>query len=86
MKPYNLLIHELEEKQQQLKQQKNDKARAAYRQKHESDFIIADAAARYFSPSRTGRVLEDVYKRQGFKDTLLVGNGIALALQLVLMG
>ena len=31
-----------------LKQQKNDKARAAYRQQHESDFIIADAAARYF--------------------------------------
>ena len=28
----------------------------------------------------------DVYKRQGFKNTLLVGNGIALALQLVLMG
>ena len=24
------------------------KAKAAYRQKHESDFIIADAAARYF--------------------------------------
>ena len=31
-----------------LKAQKSDKARAAYRQKHESDFIIADAAARYF--------------------------------------
>ena len=31
-----------------LKQQKNTKAKAAYRQKHESDFIIADAAARYF--------------------------------------
>ena len=31
-----------------LKQQKNAKAKAAYRQKHESDFIIADAAARYF--------------------------------------
>ena len=30
------------------KQQKNAKAKAAYRQKHESDFIIADAAARYF--------------------------------------
>ena len=29
-----------------LKQQKNAKAKAAYRQKHESDFIIADAAAR----------------------------------------
>ncbi len=26
----------------------NAKAKAAYRQKHESDFIIADAAARYF--------------------------------------
>ena len=31
-----------------LKQQKNTKAKAAYRQKYESDFIIADAAARYF--------------------------------------
>ena len=31
-----------------LKKQKNAKAKAAYRQKHESDFIIADAAARYF--------------------------------------
>ena len=31
-----------------LKAQRSDKARAAYRQKHESDFIIADAAARYF--------------------------------------
>ena len=31
-----------------LKQQKNAKAKAAYRQKHESDFIIADAAVRYF--------------------------------------
>ncbi|MFR9102404.1 MAG: relaxase/mobilization nuclease domain-containing protein [Coprococcus phoceensis] len=31
-----------------LKQQKNAKAKAAYRQKHESDFIIADADARYF--------------------------------------
>ena len=31
-----------------LKTQKSDKAKAAYRQQHESDFIIADAAARYF--------------------------------------
>ena len=31
-----------------LKTQKSDKARAAYREQHESDFIIADAAARYF--------------------------------------
>ena len=31
-----------------LKQQKNAKAKAAYRQKYESDFIIADAAAGYF--------------------------------------
>jgi len=31
-----------------LKAQKSEKARAAYRQEHESDFIIADAAARYF--------------------------------------
>ena len=31
-----------------LKKQKSDKARRAYREQHESDFIIADAAARYF--------------------------------------
>ena len=31
-----------------LKAQKSPKARAAYRQAYESDFIIADAAARYF--------------------------------------
>ena len=31
-----------------LKKQKSDKARKAYREKHESDFIIADAAVRYF--------------------------------------
>ena len=31
-----------------LKAQKSEKARAAYRQAYESDFIIADAAARYF--------------------------------------
>ena len=31
-----------------LKAQKSDKARQAYREQHESDFIIADAAARYF--------------------------------------
>ena len=31
-----------------LKAQKSEKARAAYRQTHESDFIIAEAAARYF--------------------------------------
>ena len=31
-----------------LKAQKSEKARAAYRQAHESDFIIADAAPRYF--------------------------------------
>ena len=36
------------EVRQGLKAQKSDKARAAYRQKHESDFIIAEAAARYF--------------------------------------
>ena len=33
---------------QGLKAQKTDKARKAYRERHESDFIIADAAARYF--------------------------------------
>ena len=31
-----------------LKKQKSDKARRAYREKHESDFIIADTATRYF--------------------------------------
>ena len=31
-----------------LKKQKTDKARKAYREKHESDFIIADAAVGYF--------------------------------------
>ena len=31
-----------------LKAQKSEKARAAYRQAHESEFIIADAAAHYF--------------------------------------
>ena len=31
-----------------LKAQKSPKAREAYRQAHESDFIIAEAAARYF--------------------------------------
>ena len=33
---------------QGLKAQKTDKARKAYRERHESDFIIADAASRYF--------------------------------------
>ena len=31
-----------------LKAQKTEKARRAYREQHESDFIIADTAARYF--------------------------------------
>ena len=31
-----------------LKAQKSDKARQAYREQHESDFLIADAAVRYF--------------------------------------
>ena len=31
-----------------LKAQKSEKARAAYRERNESDFIIAEAAARYF--------------------------------------
>ena len=31
-----------------MKKQKSDKARRAYREKHESDFIIVDAATRYF--------------------------------------
>ena len=34
-----------------LKAQKSEKARAAYRQANESDFIIAEAAARYFKLS-----------------------------------
>ena len=41
-----------------LKAQKSEKARAAYRQAHESDFIIAEASARYF------KAHGDVYKRQ----------------------
>ena len=39
---FNFLIRE------GLKAQKSEKARAAYRQANESDFIIAEAAARYF--------------------------------------
>lgn len=31
-----------------LKAQKTEKARSTYRERHESDFIIADAATRYF--------------------------------------
>ena len=31
-----------------LKAQKTEKARSTYRERYESDFIIADAAARYF--------------------------------------
>lgn len=31
-----------------LKTQRSDKARRSYREKHESDFILADTAARYF--------------------------------------
>lgn len=31
-----------------LKAQKSEKARKAYREQHQSDFIMADAAARYF--------------------------------------
>ena len=31
-----------------LKAQKSEKARKAYREQHESDFIMADAATRYF--------------------------------------
>ena len=35
-----------------LKAQKTEKARSAYRERHESDFIIADAATRYFRAHR----------------------------------
>ena len=47
-----------------LKAQKSPKAREAYRQAHESDFIIADAAARYFrehgiTKLPTGKALQD---------------------------
>ena len=45
---YVLRYAETKDVRDGLKAQKSDKARAAYRQKHESDFIIADAAARYF--------------------------------------
>ena len=40
-----------------LKAQKSPKAREAYRQAHESDFIIADAAARYFKAHGITRLL-----------------------------
>ena len=39
---------ELEAARDGLKAQKTEKARRAYREQHESDFIIAEAATRYF--------------------------------------
>ena len=62
-----------------LKAQKSDKARRAYREQHESDFIIAEAAARYFKehgikklPSRKALQEEiqtlTVQKNAGYND------------------
>ena len=62
-----------------LKAQKSDKARRAYREQHESDFIIAEAAARYFQehgikklPSRKALQEEiqtlTVQKNAGYND------------------
>ena len=48
MQGYVLRYAKTKEVRDGLKTQKSDKARAAYREQHESDFIIADAAARYF--------------------------------------
>ena len=42
-----------------LKKQKSDKARRAYREKHESDFIIADAATRYFKQTGVTKLPTD---------------------------
>ena len=39
-----------------LKAQKSEKARAAYRQQHESEFVIAEAAARYFKAHGISRL------------------------------
>ena len=39
-----------------IKAQKSEKARAAYRQAHEGDFLIAEAAARYFKEQGMGRI------------------------------
>ena len=62
-----------------LKAQKSDKARRAYREQHESDFIIAEAATRYFKehgikklPSRKSLQEEiqtlTVQKNAGYND------------------
>ena len=62
-----------------LKAQKSDKARRAYREQHESDFIIAEAATRYFKehgikklPSRKALQEEiqtlTVQKNAGYND------------------
>ena len=46
------------------KAQKTEKARSADRERHESDFIIADAATRYFRAHGVSKLPRDVYKRQ----------------------
>ncbi len=67
-----------------LKQQKNAKAKAAYRQKHESDFIIADAAARYFRENGISKLpsykalqaeIESLIKRKTAATTITGQNG-----------
>ena len=59
-----------------LKAQKSEKAREAYRQKHESDFILSDTAARYFKahgitrlPARNA-LREEIEQLISEKDTL----------------
>ena len=75
-----------------LRAQKSEKARAAYRQAHESDFIIADAAARYFKahgitklPARKALQAEieqlisekdGLYQKQRFKELQTVKRNI----------
>ena len=59
-----------------LKAQKSEKAREAYRQKHESEFILSDTAARYFKahgitrlPARNA-LREEIEQLISEKDTL----------------
>ena len=59
-----------------LKAQNSEKAREAYRQKHESDFILSDTAARYFKahgitrlPARNA-LREEIEQLISEKDTL----------------
>ena len=65
-----------------LKAQKSEKARAAYRQANERDFIIAEAAARYFKahgitklPARKAlqaEIEQLVSKKSGLYNTCLL--------------